>query len=476
MKKIAYILPLLATLFLFTACDDEDYRDPSAIVGDYINEHAELLKSSELGWRFDYYPNEMAYGAFNFLMKFREDGRVEMQTDENFFYLFATEEEKQRPYGVQESDYTIQNSQGPVLTFATYSLLSKLADPELFTNGSGWQGDNEFVLMGHSAGGDTIFLKSVRAQRPCYLVKNTMPWDEYFGKLNSVINSIDNPTVANSYFRDLLIAGQDPAVMTGFDMTTRMGVIYRYQNGKMRADSCQMRFTPEGVQLKRPLRVGDVRITHFAYNGGDEFLVNGEPGSILKVAEGGRPKMSFSVRDKVFLGSYEVEMDGVTVEETDLYFIDTNPVGSDDEWATLYNHLQSYLYMVLIPDNNGNYYVDLYDQITDANGQSNVALARCGFSHQWSFMAEDEITFRGVSSNNMTFFATDSETGDYEQNTPLALTLADNVRKPYTAYLQSIFGASSRDRINCVVVPSPDGQYFYFVNKADGSYLRIMKM
>ena len=97
MKKIAYILPLLATLFLFTACDDEDYRDPSAIVGDYINEHAELLKSSELGWRFDYYPNEMAYGAFNFLMKFREDGRVEMQTDENFFYLFATEEEKLRP-------------------------------------------------------------------------------------------------------------------------------------------------------------------------------------------------------------------------------------------------------------------------------------------------------------------------------------------------------------------------------------------
>ena len=126
MKKIIYILPLLSILFGTTACDEEDYRNPSVIVGDYMNEYAELLKSSELGWRFDYYPNESVYGAFTFMMKFREDGRVEMQTDENFFYLFATEEEKLRPYGIQESDYTIQNSQGPVLTFATYSLLSEI--------------------------------------------------------------------------------------------------------------------------------------------------------------------------------------------------------------------------------------------------------------------------------------------------------------------------------------------------------------
>lgn len=475
MKKIIYILPLLATLFLTTACDEEDYRNPSAIVGDYMNEYAELLKSSELGWRFDYYPNEAAYGAFTFMMKFREDGRVEMQSDENFFYLFATEEEKQRPYGVQESDYTIQNSQGPVLTFATYSLLSKLADPELFTTGSGWQGDNEFVLMGHNAGGDTIYLKSLRAQRYCLLVKNTEDWDDYFGRLNTIIKDFSNESVANNYFRDIILPGQEPAVMTGFDMTSRMAVIYQYQGEKMYADSCQFLFTTEGVQLKRPIRLGETVIRNFKYANSTVFHVNGDENATIKVAENGRPKMTFKVRDKVFRGRYEVVQDGVTMEESDLYFINLNPKGSDDEWEALFKSLQNYLYMVLIPDGSGVYYVDLYDQIVNESGQSNVVLARCSFIHQWSLTAEDEIVFRGTS-NSIAYLGTDSESGDYEQNTPLALQFRDNVSKTYPAYLKSLFGSSSRDRINCVVVPSVDEQEFYFVNVKDGSYLGIMKI
>lgn len=472
MKRLIYILPLVATLFV--ACDEEDYRNPSAIVGNYMNEYHELLTSAEQGWRFDYYPNDAEYGAFTFTMKFRKDGRVEMLTDENFYYLF---DEDRGEYKVQESDYTIQNSQGPVLTFATYSLLSKLADPELFNNGSGWQGDNEFVLMDRSADGDTIFLKSVRAQKRCFIVRNEVDWDAYYEKVNKVIRDFEQADVANTYFRDIVIEGQQPAVMTGFNMTTRMAVIYQYVNDKMEADSCYFHFTPDGVKLRRPVKVGDTWVRNFNYDEtSGKFNINGNSSSYIQVAENGRPQMSFAVRDKVFLGSYQVEQDGVMVDETDLYFIDTNPTTSDDEWATLYESLSSYLYMVLIPDASGNYYVDLYDQINDASGQSNVVLARCGFSHQWSFTADDEIVFRGVSTNSMYFLGTDSDTGDYEQNTPLAKQYSSNVREPYANYLKSLFGASSRDRINCVVVPSPDGQYFYFVNKADGTYLRIMKM
>lgn len=475
MKKIIYILPLLSILFGTTACDEEDYRNPSVIVGDYMNEYAELLKSSELGWRFDYYPNESVYGAFTFMMKFREDGRVEMQTDENFFYLFATEEEKLRPYGIQESDYTIQNSQGPVLTFATYSLLSKLADPELFTTGSGWQGDNEFVLMGHSADGDSIYLKSVRAQRYCLLVRNTENWDDYFGRLNTIIKDFSNESVPNNYFRDIILPGQEPAVMTGFDMTSRMAVIYQYQGDKMYADSCQFLFTTEGVQLKRPVRLGETVIRNFKYANSTVFQVNDDENSTIQVAENGRPKMTFKVSDKVFRGRYEVIQDGVTMEESDLYFINLNPAGSEDEWEELFKSLNDYLYMVMIPDANGVYYVDLYDQMADESGQSNVVLARCAFTHQWSYTAEDEIVFRGVS-NSISYLGTDSESGDYEQGTPLALQFRENVSKTYPAYLKSLFGASNRDRINCVVVPSPDEQEFYFVNKIDGSFLGIMKI
>lgn len=469
MKRKNYIWALAAGLCLFAACDDEDYRDPSAIVGNYISEYRELLISAEEGWRFDYYPNEDAYGAFTFMMKFREDGRVEMQSDENFYNLF---EEEREDYGVQESDYTIQNSQGPVLTFATYSLLSKLADPEVFTNGSGWQGDNEFVLMGHSADGDTIHLKSVRAQKRCYIVRNRQNWEDYFEQINRVIRDFENASAANTYFRDIVVADQDTGVLTGFNMTSRMGVVYYYQGKQMQADSCQLFFTPEGVQLRRPVRVGNTLVRSFDYNDG-KFHVNGNPDSYVEVAAGGRPKMTFDVRDKVFRGRYEVEQDGEVLEESDLYFIDTNPVGSDDEWDKLWNGLKSYLYMVLIPDVTGKYYVDLYDQRPDSTNQSTVVLARCGFNHVWSGTAVDEITFRGVD-NSMSFLGTDTESGEYEVNTPVAKEFASVIRTLYSDYLKSLFGTFSK-RVNCVVVPSPDGEYFYFVNKADGSYLRIMK-
>lgn len=474
MKKIAYILPLVAGLALTTACDDEDYRNPSAIVNDYIGEHTQLLTSSEKGWRFDYYPNESEYGAFTFLMKFREDGRVEMLTDENFFYLYATEEEQQRAYEPQESDYTVQNSQGPVLTFATYSLLTKLADPELFNNGSGWQGDNEFILMGHSADGDTIYLKSVKAQRRCNLVKNTADWDTFFAGMNNVIRDFEDAEAANSYFRDIVIADRDTAVLTGLNMTSRRGFVYRYQDGKMKADTCQLLFTPEGVQLKRPVQLANSVITHFAYNGTKEFLVNGESNATIKIAENGRPKMTFDVRTKVLKGSYEVIQDGVSVPQTDMYFVESNPETSVDEWNALYETFQAYQWMVLLPDGDGKYYVDLYDQRTNASGQAHYVLARCGFSHSWSVAADDEISFRGID-NTMYFLGTDTESGSYEQGTPLAKEFEASVKTAYRNYLTSLFG-TSRNRINCVVVPSPDEQYYYFVNKADGTAFGIMKM
>ena len=224
MKKFKYILPLLATVFLATACDEEDYRNPSEIVNEYIREHKELLTSSEYGWRFDYSPDASQYGVYTFLMKFNENGRVTMQTDKNFFYLDATEEEMAKEYAPQESDYTLQHSEAPVLTFATYNLITKLADPQLNVPGYGWNGENDFVITGHSAEGDTIYLKSLKAQKKCFMVKNTVDWDSYFTGLNKVI---ENFAADNSYFRDIEMEDGQLAVMTDFNMSNRKGVVYQ---------------------------------------------------------------------------------------------------------------------------------------------------------------------------------------------------------------------------------------------------------
>ena len=474
MKKFKYILPIVAALFLTTSCDEEDYRNPSQIVSDYISEHRELLTSSELGWRFDYSPDDSQYGVYTFLMKFKENGRVEMLTDKNFFYLYATPEEMEKEYAPQESDYTIQHSEAPVLTFATYNLITKLADPELNVPGYGWNGDNDFIIMGHSAEGDTIFLKSLKAQKKCYMVKNTTEWSEYFEGVNNMIETFE---VGNSFFRDIEIEGCEPAVMTDFNMTTRMGVVYQYVDGKIKTDDCRFRFTQDEICLETPLYIGDgVAVTHFKHSTAtNEFLVNGVEGSTIKNAENGRPKMSFDVRNKVFKGIFEEEIDGVMVERDDMYQFDIHPEECNQLWYNLARNIKNYLYMLIVPGNNQDYYVGLYAELPDATGRTQTVVAQVQINYSWSTVVPDEITFRGIASNTLIFAGSDTETGEFMLNTPLAQEFKEQVGEAFVAYLQGVFGKSNRDRINCVVVPSDEDRYFSFVNKETGGYLGIMK-
>ena len=57
MRKLVYMLPFVTGLFFATSCGDEDYRNPTNVVNEYMKEHSRILTSSDLGWRFDYYPN-----------------------------------------------------------------------------------------------------------------------------------------------------------------------------------------------------------------------------------------------------------------------------------------------------------------------------------------------------------------------------------------------------------------------------------
>lgn len=473
MKKIKYILPLVATLFLTASCDEEDYRNPSEIVDEYISEHKELLTSSEQGWRFDYSPDTSQYGVYTFLMKFHENGRVSMQTDKNFFYLYATEEEKAKEYAPQESDYTIQHSEAPVLTFATYNLITKLADPQLNVPGYGWGGENDFIIMGHSEEGDTIYLKSLKAQKKCFLVKNTMDWEEYFNGVNEVIETFE---AGNSYFRDIEVEGCKPAVMTDFNMTTRMGVVYQYVGDKIQTSVCRFRFTPDEIRLESPLHIGDdVKISHFKHSAtSGDFLVNGVEGSTIKNAENGRPKMTFDVREKVFKGIFEEEIDGIMVERDDMYQFDIHPEACNDLWIDLAKNIKNYLYMLVVPGYNKDYYVGLYAELPDASGRTHTVIAQVQINYTWSTTASDEMTFRGIAASTLLFAGTDTETGDFAVNTPLAKEFKEQVGEEFQAYLNGVFG-SNRERVNCVVVPSADDTYFSFVNKETGGYLGIMK-
>ncbi|MBR4845804.1 MAG: hypothetical protein IKU98_05230, partial [Bacteroidaceae bacterium] len=307
-----------------------------------------------------------------------------------------------------------------------------------------------------------------------YMVKNTTEWSEYFEGVNNMIETFE---VGNSFFRDIEIEGCEPAVMTDFNMTTRMGVVYQYVDGKIKTDDCRFRFTQDEICLETPLYIGDgVAVTHFKHSTAtNEFLVNGVEGSTIKNAENGRPKMSFDVRNKVFKGIFEEEIDGVMVERDDMYQFDIHPEECNQLWYNLARNIKNYLYMLIVPGNNQDYYVGLYAELPDATGRTQTVVAQVQINYSWSTVVPDEITFRGIASNTLIFAGSDTETGEFMLNTPLAQEFKEQVGEAFVAYLQGVFGKSNRDRINCVVVPSDEDRYFSFVNKETGGYLGIMK-
>lgn len=475
MRKLVYMLPFVTGLFFATSCGDEDYRNPTNVVNEYMKEHSRILTSSDLGWRFDYYPNEDAYGAFNFLMHFHEDGRVDMLTDSSFFYLEATEDELVKTYGIQSSDYTIQNSQGPVLTFSTYSLLTKLADPELFNYGTGWQGENEFVIMGHSACKDTVYLKALRTQKRCNLVRNTQDWKEYFGKINAVIDNFTT-TAANSYFRNITLPDDsEKSLFAGFDINSRTMYAYRNEGDMMVVDTCQLLFTPEGIKFKRPITIHGNTITGLVNNGMDDFSIEGIDNSLVKVAPNGRPDYVFEhVKDTFLLGIIRKEAS----EYLDYYSIYNIPESDKATWDA-FEKLSKVVKdndnatMTVIPNNweELHYSLSFYDYYPDSTGQSTTVRAQCKLIWDWVEGKNDEIRFSlGSSAERLvtSYSSYDRNLLKYEFGTKLAEEYKKNFDSCFRNFVYTLF-----KRKQFVVVPSPDYQNFNLINVTNGECIPV---
>lgn len=155
MKKNKYIFLILLSFIFATGCDNETdllfdetgaERKTEAIL-----EFDELLKSADQGWLFQYYPHEtQKYGGYNYIVKFKEDDKVDVYYEIMDDYKVA-----------EESMYDIIAYGGPVLTFNTYnSLMHLFATPSL-NEYQGKKGDFEFLLLEHNT--NTITLRGVKS-------------------------------------------------------------------------------------------------------------------------------------------------------------------------------------------------------------------------------------------------------------------------------------------------------------------------
>lgn len=290
MKKVyyIYILSLCAMISMWSCTQEEDdvfdKSAPERLEG-AANELSQLLSSSSLGWSVNYYPDVAYTGGYNYLMRF--DGtKVTMRGDQHSgdAYFIAIGDDESSSY------YSINKSQGVVLSFDTYNIISQLSDPTLFYYGDGLNGDNEFVWRKTSENNDTIYFtgkkrdeESAKDSIPSaniVFVRNQGDWNNYFDKIKTHASAFRTGDM-NRYFKQVTLQDGSSLLLAGYSTLDR--TVYSMAESGVKDSiitnsSLGLSFTQEGMEFYKALDVQGKSVRKFSLdNNTGKFIVN-EPG------------------------------------------------------------------------------------------------------------------------------------------------------------------------------------------------------
>jgi hypothetical protein len=179
MKKIFNII--WGMMLVFSSCVPEEdliFEESSANrIASALQEDMNILVGASNGWLMEYYPSgAQAYGGYNILVRFRQDGKVDVAGE-------LTEANS-----VVTSLFSLKQSAGPVLTFDTYNdIMHFFSDPSdpagAGGSGYGMEGDFEFTIM--SANPQKVVLRGKKSNSVINLtpLDANVNWEDYLTTL-----------------------------------------------------------------------------------------------------------------------------------------------------------------------------------------------------------------------------------------------------------------------------------------------------
>ena len=261
MKNIRLYM-IVSLLAMFAACEN-DFESKFDLSPDerteiVLNDWKKELVSSEHGWISHYYPNPELLGGYTYIFKFNEDGTVKMD-----FGVRAIDPEKD----VVESLYSLKMFEKPVLVFDTYSIFSKMSDPEPGIPGQGFGGENEYAFVKKSVEGDTLFLEERIGRDPLTLVKaSATDWENikmYPAMADQLIRR--NEQIVPFYL-NLSVDGWSTKVNMVFDDNMQKTRLVYTENGEAKLVEMPVNFTHEGFQFHHAFELDGIKVRSFKYN------------------------------------------------------------------------------------------------------------------------------------------------------------------------------------------------------------------
>lgn len=233
---------LIGMLTLVVGCEVENdyiFDDISTHrITKFIEECESVLEEAPQGWKLVYYPDTSQYGAFTFLMKFREGNRVDMQWDGD--------------NETTESNYSFNTSQGPILSFGTYCLLHKLADPTPDVIGGkpglGFGGEYEFLIQNVSEQ-KIEFLSKKRKRKVVMEWATADDWATMPDNREMVRRFAVNPALPLYHYLEI---GNQTACFL-YSQKMRMAYMICPEGNAVRSYRLSWQSTPRGIRFDEPV-------------------------------------------------------------------------------------------------------------------------------------------------------------------------------------------------------------------------------
>lgn len=238
---------------LMTSClkDQDDTFSESATQrsATYLANVKKVLMSSEKGWTFNYYPDrEQSYGGFIYTLKFdAQNVTVGSELADDISETITT-------------TYTLDNEDGPVISFDTYNdYLHYFSTPTAASGAGGYEaydGDFIFIIMNVSEDKNTITLKGNRTGNIMYMHRLTDTDGEDY--LDNILEL--KKTMPINYMipdgDDFISVSLSNGIATFEGKDTDVKIAYHY--------------TYNGIEFYEPVTIQDHEITGIVYAGSAE--------------------------------------------------------------------------------------------------------------------------------------------------------------------------------------------------------------
>ena len=225
------------------------------------------LCQAENGWVMDYFPTTESEG-FPLLLKFTPNDAVVVASKNHF----------QTDYKEAVSLYEMIADNGPVLTFNTYNdVLHFFSTPEN-PDGTGLEGDYEFMVINIDVEAGTAILKGKK--RGTYQQMRMLDKEEKWEDHLAVYEAMESRLFANPAVSLKFVSGDDVSVASKSADAPKANVLELLREGEDLPTIFPYMITSEGIRLHAPFERGGKQSQYFTINAENTRLQSVEDASV----------------------------------------------------------------------------------------------------------------------------------------------------------------------------------------------------